>query len=542
MRKVTNFLAAVMDGSDVFLLAKNAENKVYEPLGGEKGRQMLSPNGKGLRERLEKCESVACIRDLNDEKAWRRVLKKSDADEQRAACQALLGIKDAFEAPENPAKILLVALLANVMDLALPQLPGGPIVHVGCPSGVPLALKTLIRAVSGPDERRGKDWSLKRPTTLTPIIPLGETVPSLMLDAYVGGRVRDWKGRKRRFWLPSVRQAIIVAPNLPHEVAKRLLKESPLAVPLICGSFRLQMKERVVLDIDASAFLNFDPSMVDELVQFEELICAQLHLFAQRLHQKRKRWKRCAEDIGTFIPRIARGRFVQELSSPELVVLACGLALLKEFLRFAADRCGWLTADEAQRFLLDYWRLVLPESAPVNGIDAGGQMTGNYRWDDPLTFWAFLTGYLREHVAAITATGSLAKREEVGILRQMPDGVKYLIFPRSVLLQAYVSWLQTRHACIPSRDGRWEVRMQTEIANWGVRIKTEGKDVTWRFTFYQQGQAPDGLRDKLACLAFPIDQLPKEVMETLKSKFGCGFGPEDPLKVNREELAKNEHA
>ena len=51
-------------------------------------------------------------------------------------------------------------------------------------------------------------------------------------------------------------------------------------------------------------------------------------------------------------------------------MLACGLALLKEFLRFAADRCGWLTADAAQQFLIVYWRLVPPESAPVNGTDA----------------------------------------------------------------------------------------------------------------------------------------------------------------------------
>lgn len=58
----------------------------------------------------------------------------------------------------------------------------------------------------------------------------------------------------------------------------------------------------------------------------------------------------------------------------------------------------------------------------------------------------------------------------------------------------------------------------------GVPLRTEGKDTSWRYTFYDKGKAPQGQSDKLPCLSLPLTELPHEVLNQLTSLFGDQFG------------------
>ena len=54
-------------------------------------------------------------------------------------------------------------------------------------------------------------------------------------------------------------------------------------------------------------------------------------------------------------------------------------------------------------------------------------------------------------------------------------------------------------------------------------LRTEGKDTSWRYTFYAKGQAPQGQREKLPCLSLPLAELPHEVLDKLAELFGDRF-------------------
>ena len=55
-------------------------------------------------------------------------------------------------------------------------------------------------------------------------------------------------------------------------------------------------------------------------------------------------------------------------------------------------------------------------------------------------------------------------------------------------------------------------------------LRTEGKDLSWRYAFYASGRAPQGQSDKLPCLSLPLAELPHEVLGKLAELFGDRFG------------------
>ena len=74
---------------------------------------------------------------------------------------------------------------------------------------------------------------------------------------------------------------------------------------------------------------------------------------------------------------------------------------------------------------------------------------------------------------------------------------------------------------------KWEVTLQRTILNWGVPVKTEGDDISWRFPYYDPETVPEKQRSKLPCLGFPVDMLPDNIQKWIKTAFGDVFGQAD---------------
>lgn len=456
----------------------------------------------------------------------------------RQACVTLCQTCHLIEDTTSAAMLILLLLLSRVIDLALLKLPGVPVILMGSAMVISAPLKGVARALCGPEEIRGKGWRIRRPTCMEAVIPIGATAPSTDLEQYLGGYYRDFYGEKRHFWLPLQSTASILAPNLPRTVSKTVISYSPLMIPIVFGTDKTLIGDRPVFKLDGTAFTIFEPELLSNLEKNTELIQLELESFVMWFRAKKKRQRRWLDDANNFLPKSLHGQFIQRSANIEDYTLALAMSLLKQLLQFfIGEKRGWLTVDEAQQFLLDYWRLVLPESAPATGEGYGGQV-GNCRWNDPLTFWAFLSGYIGEHATKISADGAPVKQEIVVVLHRLSD-VPYIIFPRSPLLQAYVSWLQDRRADIPEQGGRWETQVQSAIMNGGIAVKTEGEDISWRFAFYRKGQAPAGLKEKLPCLAFPLAQLPPEVINALESALGPAFTPWSPYLGQESGVASD---
>ena len=456
----------------------------------------------------------------------------------RRACITLCCAYHLIEDAASAATLILLLLLSRVMDLALLKLPGVPTILMGPAMVMPAPFKALARALCGPEEIQGKGWRIRRPTCIEAAIPIGATAPSTDLEQYLGGCYRDFYGGKRYLWLPLQNTASILAPNLPDAVSKTVISYSPLMIPMVFGTGKSLIGDRPVFKLDGTAFTIFEPELLSNLEKNTELIQLELESFITWFRAKKKQQRRWLDDANSFLPKSQHGQFIQHSANTEDYTLALAISLFKRLLQFfIGDKRGWLTADEAQQFLLDYWHLVLPESAPLNSVEDDAQ-AGNCRWNNPLTFWTFLSGYIGEQAAMISANGAPSKREAVGVLHRLPDG-PYLVFPRRLLFKAYISWLQDRCGDIPEQGGRWETQLQIMIMDWGVPIKSEGKDVSWRFAFYRKGQAPDGLKEKLPCLAFPLTQLPPEVIAALKSAFGTAFAPWNPELGQELEVAED---
>lgn len=444
------------------------------------------------------------------------------------ACVTFCLAHHVIEDTATAATIILLLLLSRIMDLALLKLPGVPVILVRPAMVIPAPLRALTGALCGPEEIWGKGLHIRRPTCVEAVLSLGATAPPTDLEHYLGGYYRNYYGKKQYLWLPLQNTSSILAPNLPRAVSKTVISYSPLMIPIIFGTDKALIGDRPTFKFDGTAFTTFNPKILKNLEKCSTLIQLELESFVKWFRAKRTRQSRWLDEAEIFLPKSQRGQFVQFSTDVKDYALALAMSLLKQFLHFSiVEKRSWLTEDEAQQFLTEYWRLVLPESAPVTRV-GDDRPAGKWRWNDPLTFWTFLSVYIGEYAAKLSADGAPVKRETVGVLHKLPDGISYLIFPRGALLQAYVLWLQERHIDTPQQSGRWETQVQSAIMNWGIPVKHESRDISWRFAFYLKGQAPVGMQEKLACLAFPLDQLPPEIITALESALGPAFSPWNP--------------
>ena len=441
-------------------------------------------------------------------------LSRLNWDELHRSCLLLCTAHQSIQAPQPAAVLLLLLYLSQVMDLALPHQPGVPTIFITNATDIPSALKQITAVVCGPESFKGKNLHLKRPTCLQAVVPLGAVSPSGSMEDYLGGCCRLEWGGKAHFWLPLCRAAIL-SPNLPLSVRKQIMDFSPLMLPLTLGSGKGSGARPVFL-LDGKQFEAYDPDRLSALRESSPIIQCQLAAFVGWMRAKKKRQRIWLEGSADFLPATRTGRFVQTCSDDNARILSAALSLFRQFLQFASAKAGWITADEAHHILLDYWQLALPESAPSDSAD-GTPLS----WDSPAAFWRFLNEYIAESARSISTEGAPVSGGIVGALHRLASGESFLIFPRTLLLQAYMGWLSAKGGRTLEQVGRWEAQMQTAIQGWGVPLKREGEDISWRFTFYQSHQAPQGLKEKLPCLAFPLDQLPQEIIRSLESSLGA---------------------
>lgn len=449
------------------------------------------------------------------QKKLKRALKRTPKRKLARACRTLCGAPNMLPDPKPGWLILLLSLLAAVLDLFHQDLPGVPIVQLKGSLTIPDPLEALLRAIRGPNKVKGKGFKLKRPACIRADIPLGASTPSLDPEDYIGGHAKV-EGLKRHFWLPLRCTAFAIAANVPLSLQAAIVERSPLTIPVFCAPVPKLKNRPLVLPIDSTAFQSVDPDMLASLKKDRKNTFLAIHSFISWLWRKKRHWKACLKDVERFYPRTRNGRFVTTNASDEAKVIALALAIFKQFLRFASKK-KWITDEDAQSFLHDAWTQVLPESAP-KGLADGEPVAG--AWDNPGTFWSFLARYLQEHQRSISLDGAPCERSIIAVAHHLFDDT-YLIFPREQLAQAYAEYLRAQG--IPQLEAtNWETALQRTIQDWGIQVKTEKKDITWRFVFYKKGGSAD--KCKVPCLAFPLAQLPETIMNNLLDWFGEAFG------------------
>ena len=506
-------LAILADHTTILFIKRPKMRHHYLPLTAGQQAQSLSSDQQVNEDALWGMKTADLDRPW--QKKLKRALKRTPRRKLARACRTLCGAPNMLPDPKPGWLILLLSLLAAVLDLFHQDLPGVPIVQLKGSLTIPDPLEALLRAVHGPDAVKGKGFRIKRPACIRADIPLGASTPSLAPEDYVGGRAKV-NGLKRRFWLPLRCVAFAIAANVPQAVQTTIVERSPLTIPIFCSPVPKLKDRPLVLPIDGAAFLSVDPDMLTALKSEQKATFLVVYSYVSWLRRKKKRQKACRKDTMNFYPRTRNGRFVTTNASDEAKVIALALAIFKQFLRFASKR-KWIAAEEARSFLQEAWAQVLPESAPRSLAD-GEPVAG--AWDNPGTFWSFLARYLQEHQRSISLDGAPCERSIIAVAHHLFDET-YLIFPREQLAQAYAEYLRAQG--IPQLEAtNWETALQRTIQDWGIQVKTEKKDITWRFVFYKKGGSAD--KCKVPCLAFPLAQLPETIMNNLLDWFGEAFG------------------
>ena len=451
----------------------------------------------------------------------------------RKAFREMTSLPHVFRDPVAAWHLFLLCLLVRVVAIAIPWLQGVPTVILDNVDWFPDYLGRTLTVMNDDEHLKGKRINIKRPNVVKPIVPVGSWAPSGNPEDYLGGWVKfGYTGKKRHLWLPVCHRVVAIAPSTPAVIAKLVINSSPLVIPILCPSM-VKLSDRPTIHLDGTGLLSADEAQLAQVEKFRPVIQAEIKVFVEWLTAKERRIEAWKGAVSKYYPSARDGRFTTiSKGNVQTDIAAAGLALLECFLSFASEKMGWISSEKANHVLQDAWSAVLPETAP-NSVNGGGN---NPNWASCQTFWSFLTTYISEHAVGLSADGAPVEQEIVGVLHRLSD-VPYLIFPRSVLLQAYVSWLKDQSAGTPEQGGRWVTTMQKVIMNWGVPIRTEGEDISWRFAFYRKGQAPAGLKEKLPCLAFPIAQLPPEVITALESALGSAFTPWNPDLGHESEVA-----
>lgn len=431
----------------------------------------------------------------------------------------LLQFPSYVEQPETAAILLLLILLSQVAYLLVGILPPLPAVLLSATStALSPVLNVLLCAIQGPPKWRGDKWKLRRPWVIHPRISPRETKPSISVLDYIGGTISDWYFSKPiKFCFPYINSAFALMPGILPSVNKQITAISPLSLPIIFKDSKSE-DNRTTLSIDAGQLASYDVERIQELKNLSEVCYLGIMGFLRWFCQSKELIQNWKNNIVHFRPVKKNGRFTHSKSDLQTELLCAALSLLEKYLYFASDEVGWITEEQAVELLLYYWRLVLPESAPQKEKEPNTQ----YTYNDPRTFYRFLTEYFLPTYQKQILQGRQGSQGTMGLIRPL-DGLDYIIIPRTVLLETYSNWLKEQNISdFDLSTAKSEAAVQRSLLDAGIPFKHEGNNpATWRYPFYGKDKKTPG-GGMVNCMALPLSHLPENVQTILGTKFGGG--------------------
>ena len=409
----------------------------------------------------------------------------------RKALRHLLDFPNHLAEPQTGAKLLGLVTLAQAASLYKVQagtpLPSVQIVGI---LRLPESVGDLLRAIQGPEKWSGDGWHLRRPWVIRPLYRVGASGPEASVCRYAGGKLTALVGEKRRFWAPYAGCAVAFAPDLPAPVRKAILKVSPLILPISASTADRQLV--VKLAVNALAYRSPDdrPPLRDASPVVRRFI---------RWLEKEKHAQRWVDAI-----RANGGGHSCSTAHGERELWVSVLALITLFLDWAARKADLLSEAEAEVLKNQYAAWLHPDG-PQPPTDGAASLT------QPKVFYDFLLAHLRDNADRVTEEPGHANT--VARLHTVNKVTPSLPLPRAATFWAYAA----------GGKAPADVDLQRVLMEAGVPLRTEGKDTSWRYTFYAKGQAPQGQREKLPCLSLPLAELPHEVLDKLTSLFGDRF-------------------
>lgn len=410
----------------------------------------------------------------------------------RKAIRQLLDFPNHLAEPQTGAKLLGLVMSAQAAPLYVVQagtpLPSVQIVGV---LRLPESVGDLLWAIQGPEKWSGDGWHLRRPWVIRPLYRVGASGPEAGVYRYAGGKLSTLVGEKKRFWAPYAGCAVAFAPDLPAPVRQAILKASPLTMPISASAADRQLVVKIPVDEIAYQTPDDVPALRDASPVVRRFV---------RWLEKGGHAQRWADAI-----RANGGGHNCSTAHGERELWLSVLALVTLFLDWAARKADLLTEAEAG-VLKNHYADWLHPNGPQPPVDGAVDLA------QPKAFYDFLLAYLRDNADCVTEEPGHANT--VARLHTVNKVAPSLTLPRAATFWAYAA----------GGDAPADVDLQRVLMEAGVPLRTEGKDTSWRYTFYAKGQAPQGQREKLPCLSLPLAELPHEVLDELTELFGDRFG------------------
>ena len=428
---------------------------------------------------------------------------KLGAKASRKAIRQLLDFPNHLAEPQTGAKLLSLTVFAQVAPLHA-SLHTGPLpgIHLTGALSIPASIGDILRAVQGPEKWSGDGWHLSRPWVVQARFRIGAALPETAVYRYAGGKLTTLMGEKKRFWAPYVGCAVAFAPDLPAPVRKAILKVSSLILPISASAADRQLV--VKLAVDDLAYQT--PDDVPALRDASSVVRRFVHWLEKGDHAQR--WVDAIRANG--------GGHNCSTAHGERELWLSALALVTLFLDWATHKAELLTEEEATALEVQYAAWLHPDG-PQPPVDDAVDLA------QPKTFYTFLLAYLRDNADRVTEEPGHANT--VARLHTVNKVAPSLTLPRAATFKAYAA----------GGEAPADVDLQRVLMEAGVPLRTEGKDTSWRYTFYAKGQAPQGQREKLPCLSLPLAELPHEVLDKLAELFGDRFS--SILPTTGEDIA-----
>lgn len=509
--KVKDLKVAICSRGWVYILIKDGAGKrILGPLNQER-KNKLYPGIDALPPRkientLGLYPGLGLVMYDNEKthKATRKIRKNASSSEKEDAIITLCSAPKILENQRSGYIVLSVSLLAQVIHL----LPSGtlsevPAVYCGDLLDAPPFLCTLLSAVNGPDVVRGSSYSLMRPSCLvaqytSPTSPHHSLAP---LD-YLGGKL-ELNGKKYRFWLPLWATSVCIAPGLPPSVQSAILTASPSVIPFYCN--KTAGKSKWAISIPGSDLFAADPNALQGLKAKGPLIHAIIASFLRDATKYPEDFRASFPDMNGLYSNVHFSKQTVGAPTAETRILATALATLRCFLNYSVEK-GWLSNENRIQLLSDAQANLLPG----NNSSLTEAVTG--QWDSEAAFWPFLVEYLSSSADMIYVQNDRCPSGSIAAVRQLGKAGFHLILPRFRVVEAYHEYC-TSHGLSTGWSG---VELSRAILQWFPSLKKEKDNSGWQYNFYRDDDVPQEQKSpKLACLGFPVDELPEVVRKAL---------------------------